>query len=217
MFWLKFIGLTAIYVTAAIGIMYLIAKKNNTEIWKYLGNNNTPLYVGFGAIAITFIIACFNWGPAVLLPENFPTPAQRAGFQDILNHLWSKTPQPPTKIPTEPLPWATGTWFWWKAEFVFILITIAYIPFGLWDEALGAIRKVSEIIKRRHDEALAERRTEHAEALALIKAQNAAGTGKNVALPPAPPARIGFWQFFQWDMLIELGQAVLKSLFRNRV
>ena len=111
-------------------------------------NNNTWFFVLLGATAVTFVIACFNFGPAVLLPEGFPTPGQRGMVKDVFHHLLYGQDAPVKSIPTEPLPWATGTWFWWKAFFLCALITFAYFWYAFHDEAQGVIKNLGDFIKK---------------------------------------------------------------------
>jgi hypothetical protein len=151
MFTLGFIGLTILYVAIAICITYGIAKHNDVDPVEYLENNNTWFFVLVGASAVTFVIACFNFGPAVLLPENFPTTGQRSVVNDVFNHLLYGKNAPAKSVPTEPLPWATGTWFWWKAFGLYVMFTIAYIPFAFWDEVKHVFDEVRELLRKRRE------------------------------------------------------------------
>ena len=211
MFYIQLIGLILVYLVIGAVITCLIARYYNKNPWEYLGNNNTWWFVGVGACAVTFLIACFNFGPALLLPENLPTPEQRDGLGNFFNHLIHGKNAPVESVPTKPLPWATGTWFWWKAFLFYCLLTFVYFWFAFWDEGAAAIRKIKELISRHHDEELEKLRRKHEEKLAQIKAGK--GHASDPA-PQAPPAKLGFWQFAKWDLLVELGHALLKLFIK---
>ena len=151
MFTLGFLGLTVLYIAIAVCITFGIAKHNNKDFQGYLENNNTWFFVLLGASAVTFVIACFNFGPAVLLPENLPTKEQRSVATDIFNHLLYGKGAPTKSVPTESLPWATGTWFWWKALGLYCLLTFGYFWFAFWDEASHAIHAVTNFIHTRKE------------------------------------------------------------------
>lgn len=151
-FWLGFLGLSLVYTALAVAIVYLLARHYDADFKEYLKNNNTLFFVLLGASAVTFVIACFHFGPAVLLPEKFPTPEQRGVGSDMLNHLLYGKNAPAKSVPTEPLPWATGTWFWWKALGLYALLTFAYFWFAFWDEASHAVHAIVDLVRRRRRE-----------------------------------------------------------------
>ena len=148
-FWIQFILLTLVYFGIALGIIFLTARyydehapENAPHFEGYLHDNNTWFFTGVGAIAVTFAIACFHFGPAVLLPEKFPTPEQRSVVGNVLNHLLHGNSALEKTIPTEPLPWAKGTWFWWKATMLFLLLQsdTSPSPFGMKPSGLSSPR-----------------------------------------------------------------------------
>jgi hypothetical protein len=148
-FWLGFAALTIVYALLAAIIVYVIARYYGHGVNEYWEDNNTLFFVLLGATAVTFVIACFNFGPAILLPENLPTPEQRGWLANFANHLWLGKHAPAVTVPTDPLPWTTGTWFWWKATGVFALLTFGYFWFAFWDEATHAIHFVADLIRQR--------------------------------------------------------------------
>lgn len=159
-FWLAFIGLSIIYLAISLGITWLTARyyelksrRKDKDVWtrfmKYLNDNNTWFFVGVGAFAITFVIACFNFGPALLLPENSPTPEQRSTTTNFLNHLLHGKNAVEQEPPTTPLPWATGTWFWWKATGLYLILTFGYSFFAFWDEAKAAFHKRKKYLEEK--------------------------------------------------------------------
>ncbi len=176
-FWVKFTWLTVKYIAVAVGFMCLLAlyysrkpieggdrRTWREHFWGTVWNNNTWWVVGVGMFLTNLMITLYNeFGPALWLPENFPNPEQRAWFQDILNHLWSKTPQPKTPIPTDLLPWATGTWFGWKATGLYLLFAIGDFPFAFWDKWCHAWTKTGEFIHQclKDLKEMEERRRQH--------------------------------------------------------
>jgi len=151
-FWLEFFLVSAVYTALAVGIIWVLAWYYNADFQGYLRNNNTWFYVLLGASVITLVIACFNFGPAVLLPEKFPTPEQRGVVGNIFNHLLYGKGAPTKSVPTEPLPWATGTWFWWKAWGLYCFLTFGYFFFAFWDEASHAFHATANFIRERREE-----------------------------------------------------------------
>ncbi|OGI76211.1 hypothetical protein A3C67_03275 [Candidatus Nomurabacteria bacterium RIFCSPHIGHO2_02_FULL_42_19] len=147
-FWLGFIALTFVYAVVGFGAIRLTAWFNHADWEDYLRDNNTYFFVGVGMFAVTLVIACFNFGPALLLPENFPTAKQRGWMSNVLSHLWEGKNAPTATVPTKPLPWATGTWFWWKATLVYFLLTFGYFWIAFWDEASHAVRAGASFIRR---------------------------------------------------------------------
>lgn len=149
LFTLGFLLLSGAYTAIAVAVAMVIAwwyVMKMEEVWE---NNNTYLYILAGATAITFVIALFNFGPALLLPEATPSPETRRIFSYFFSHLWLGKNATPTETPTNPLPWATGTWFWWKAFFLYFILTLGYIPVAFWDEVNYAFAKTAEFIKEK--------------------------------------------------------------------
>ncbi len=190
MFFLMFVLLTAVYTGIAVGIIILVAKYYDKPPKEYLGNNNTWFFVLAAATAITFLVALFNWGPAVLLPEDIPNPEQRATLTNFVSQMWDGTAAEPV---TNPLPWTTGTWFWWKAWPLYFLLTFGYFFFAFSDEASYAWEKVREFVREEWE----ERKRRAATA------------------PPPPPGgtttatagahhRMSFMEFAQWDLVMEI-------------
>lgn len=148
-FWLGFAVLTFVYLVIAGGIIYALESYYDREHGEYFRDNNTWFFVGVGAFAVTFVIACFNFGPALLLPENLPTKEQRGFLDNVFNHLLYGKFAPAKTIPTDPLPWTTGTWFWWKAFGIYFFFTFFYAWYAFSDEIAGAFRAV---VNRRRSE-----------------------------------------------------------------
>lgn len=149
MFALGFLVLTIVYIVIAICVIYGVAMYYEIDLMECLGNNNTWFFVLLGASAVTFVIACFNFGPAVLLPESFPTTGQRSVVTNVFNHLLYGKGAPSKSVPTNPLPWATGTWFWWKAWGLYSLLTFGYFWFAFWDETSHAFHAMVKFINKR--------------------------------------------------------------------
>jgi len=214
-FWLGFIGLTLVYLTIGAVIAVLIARYYGREPMEYLRNNNTWFFVLLGATAITFVIAWFNFGPAVLLPENFPTPKQRGAVADFLSHLWRGKNAPAPEVPTDPLPWATGTWFWWKAGWLLLFFTIAYSFYAFSDEIGEAWRTTTELFRRRREEHDAMRRRQaHAPA---PQQQGQRGRGQQQGQQAAPAVEhLGTWDFVRLQFIVEMVVEFLSTLWRQR-
>jgi hypothetical protein len=203
--WLEFVGLSLLYLIVASAIIYATAMYYHAEPEEYFRDNNTWFLVLVGATALTFVIACFNFGPAVLLPEKVPTPEQRGWVSNTLNHLWLGKNAPPVKLPTKPLPWATGTWFWWKATLIFFLLTFGYFWFAFWDEATHAVHFVVRLVHERWEEHRARQRAQPVQ------------TGQQTAGQSQPTRQgTGFWQFVKWDLILELAIAGFKEFFLHR-
>lgn len=140
-FFLGFLLLSVVYAFIGIALIYRFTDDPD----KNLRDNNTPFWIGLCAVGITFLIACFNFGPALLLPENLPTPEQRSTVSNFVAHMvHGKNAVDQAPLPAKPLPWATGTWFWWKATFLFFWLTFAYAFIAFWDEAVEAFKKHKE-------------------------------------------------------------------------
>jgi hypothetical protein len=201
-FWLAFIGLTILYAIVAVGIIYLVAKyyagkrnppfETKVVFLEYARDNNTWFWALLGATALTFLIATQNFGPAVLLPENTPTPEQRATASDIFDHIMHGNNAKP-QAKQGPLPWATGTWFWWKAWPLFFLAMVGYGIFAFSDELSHAWQGARQFF----EDELADRKRKAAAAAA----QPAAAAAGTTAAPPPP--KWNFFQFAKWDLIME--------------
>ena len=154
-FWFELFGLTIAYAIVAMLAIKLIAKFNSREASDYLKDINTPALIGIVMCVITFVIACFNFGPALWLPKNFPTKPQRGVISYLFNHLLYGKNAPPASSPTTPLPWTTGTWFWWKALVFYLVTTVAYIIFVFPED----IKEIYREAKKRHEEKTDEKLT----------------------------------------------------------
>lgn len=149
LFTLGFLLLTVAYTVTAYAVACVIAWWYDEQVSTYAKNNNTYFFLGCGMTAITFVIALFNFGPAILLPETTPSLETRGTLNYFFSHLWLGKGATST-TPTNPLPWATGTWFWWKAFVLYFILTLGYIPIAFWDEVNYAFTKVVELIRNRH-------------------------------------------------------------------
>ncbi len=147
----QFILWTIVCLIIASGIITTVENYYRVPRGTYFRDNNTWFYVGVGAFAVTFVIACFNFGPALLLPEQYPTPRQRSVVSNVLSHLLYGKNAEPSSTPTDPLPWATGTWFWWKATLLYFFLTFGYFWFAFWDEANYGIHAVVEFVRQRRE------------------------------------------------------------------
>ena len=229
-----------VFVTALLAMAYWEQEEcyGPSECFrKYIVNNNWPMYFGTAAIIITFVIALFHWGPALLLPERHPTQKQRDVTSSVFRHVIFGTnapaksvvekPMPPrvtkkwwffgrsvTNTPpapkivtiTEPLPWATGTWFWWKAEGLFILLLLMYVPFGLHDELHNFVKGVGRIIKEHRD-----KKDGHGP-----KPTGGHGSGTTSGGPATPRARVSFWEMLSVELVGEVLAEFATHFFRNR-
>ena len=172
---------------------------------------NITFWVVLIATLVTLVIACCNWGPAVLLPENYPTPEQRGVASNIFNHLLVGT-DAPSDVPTPatPLPWATGTWFWWKMEgILFLLFCIVS-----WDHLLHGLRGAMSVVQRHIEEEHSRR-----EAAAHHAARRRVGNHEEGAEEPAAHGghRPGFWEVFSFGLLVEImGEFIVHFMEHRR-
>jgi hypothetical protein len=223
-FWLEFIGLSIVYV----GIFLLIIlgirayyKDNHWTYWDYLWNkkcdsNNNWFYLLMGATMITFVIALFHFGPALALPTNQATGVVYHDATNVLQHILFGNQagkmglEPPSNI----LPWATGTWFWWKATGLYLLLTLLYFPFAFWDEGVAMIHFVKEEIQKHHDAALKKKRTEHADNVKKVQEANSKRKKgePEIPAPNPPPDKLHFEEFMEWGVAIEIFFAVVKFI-----
>ncbi len=219
-FWLQFVGLSIAYGIVACGIVYVtekyyisktakLKKSERVNQWDYFKDNNTWWFVLVGCTALTFVIALFHFGAAVLLPEHLPTPEQRGGISYFFDHLWSGKNAPPRSVPTEPLPWATGTWFWWKAFGVYLLLTIGYFPIAFWDEFSHAWNETGKFIHERWDEHK-RREEEEAEERRLHPQQPGANQ------PPRSNGGRHFADILKAEFIVEIASEFFKYFMEKR-
>jgi hypothetical protein len=90
------------------------ASKHFHQMW---WNNNVPFYLG----AVGTVVTLFLWvvvpTPAILLPDNFPTPEQRGNMGKYIHEYLHGTNAPAKSVHLEPLPVITITkkyWLWGK-------------------------------------------------------------------------------------------------------
>jgi hypothetical protein len=239
LFWLEFIGLSLVYSGAAIGIIHLFAKRQNSiqtkknktlpkkerrkrikttdELWK----KETWFFVFLGAILVTLLIALFNWGPAVLLPGQHPTPESRAWMTDAFHHLWSKTPQPHAKIPTTPPTWATRTWFWWKALSLYLYAMIAYCIVVFWEDLFYAAHEAMKILKKQYEEEKKKRKSTPTTPPPNNPKTAKAGGTTTTTTPPTPSASDsnsdgGWWKFLLRVGVFEIMAEIAHAFFEGR-
>lgn len=204
---LALILLTVVYFAIGAGVACLIAKYYDMEPGGLLKNNNTWWFVGVGATVITFVIACFNFGPALLLPEKIPTPEQRGTVGDFLNHLLHGKNAPAKSVPAESLPWATGTWFWWKAVLWFFFITGFYTFFAFWDELSSACRGVANLIRERRRQKEEEERHHPPPGPGATPASGGSG--------PHPTGH-SFGELLKVEFIVEIVTEFFKHFIRRR-
>ena len=221
-FWLSFIGLSVVYVDIFLliiwGIMtYYDGGNYHDYLWnKDYNSNNNWFYALIGATIVTFVIALFNFGPAVMLPSGPPLPKHWGDAGNVLQHILYGNDA--TKMGMKPvkdiLPWATGTWFWWKAFGLYILLTIGYIPFAFYDEVVATYHFIKEEIRKHHDAALAKKRVEHSTLVGKIQAINAKRKkdAPETPLPKAPPDKLHFEEFMEIGVVIEILLSVIKFI-----
>lgn len=184
-------------------------KKENGKFVDYLRNNNTWFFVLLGICVVTFVIALFHFGPALLLPEDFPSSEQRGTLTNLVNHLLFGKHAAEKITPTDPLPWATGTWFWWRAFWLYLFLFGFYTPFAWWDEWCHACRGAKAFIKKWEEQELLRKRRQ-----AQQPATPAAGTS---ATPPAATnGKLTFTEFLRWDLLVELALEFGKLFFEKK-
>ena len=158
MFLLQMVGLTLVCIGVTVGIMFIIARLSGCTLMDVVENffddNNRLFYWLCGVTTITFVIACFHWGPPLFVPDAV-TPNRVAKVGNFWNHfLHGKNAV--KVVPEEPLPWAGATWFWWKALAVYAALTTVYGVYAFSDEVAGAFNAARSLFHRR--------RTEHAAA-----------------------------------------------------
>ena len=205
-FILGIIPLTIVYIALTAAICYGLAvyyeREEDVEakFWAHIKNNNTWFWMLLGASTITFIIACFNFGPAVLLPESLPTKEQREVTGNVLDHLLHGKNAPAKSVSKETLPWATGTWFWWKAWLFYAIVLVFYTPFALHDELIEFIKGFKRIVdehnKKKYEEIHGPPPTPPA---APAAAGHAAAT-----TTPTPTTKVSFWKLLSVEFIGEL-------------
>lgn len=160
MFAFQFFVLTVLYLVLAfvlITVVLLVTgkitrpqekKQYLSWIFQFEWNNNHPFWFLLVATILTGIIALFNWGPALLLPD-YPTPEQRGWVATTWEFLLKGNNSKPVETPTTPLPWTSGTWFWWKAVFLYGLLTFFYSFYAFHDEVMRGYQRGKEKAKAR--------------------------------------------------------------------
>lgn len=183
-FWAGFVFLTLAYLALAAGIIVLLAR-----IWDYdpaeiAENNNTWFFTALGMAVITSVTAWFVWGPPLLLPSDWPEAETLTKAKDVGNHILFGNTAKPVE-PVKALPWLGGTWFFWKAAFLYWLLTVVLIPICFWDEFQAGIRGLREGRERRRQEAAQAAATAAA-------AQQRRGRRGGQQQPVPPPQQLPF-------------------------
>jgi hypothetical protein len=167
-FVLKLLGLLLIIVVAGGLLLWIVAKLKGTDPWAYISGENAEnrwAWIFLLALGVIGVIACFNWGPALLLPEKHPTPKQREGIAKAIDFFWYGTNVPvateaPLEIldPNKPLSWRHGTWFWWKA----FLLGIPFVGIWfIWAYHDDILKLIAEWKKRHREKMEAEKHDDH--------------------------------------------------------
>ena len=228
LFWLAFIGLTMLYTSIATVVLLVIAsyyhkKKERTykAFRRYLRNNNTWFWVLCWACALTFVVACFHFGPALALPTSKATGTVYHDATYVFQHILfgNKAASMGLEPPTDNLPWNTGTWFWWKALGLYILLTFAYIPFAFYDEAVATFHFIKEEIRKHHNKALEKKRAAHTSLIERLQEINnkRKKNEPEIPLPGAPPDKLHFEQFMEIGVVIEILFSVIKFIKEMKV
>jgi len=194
MFWFGFLGLTVVYGLIGVGIIFLIARVRGTEPRVYLEDEDTYFWILLGAMFMTCMIALYNWGPALLLPENTPNMETRSTANGIIHNILFGRDSLRQDAVTEPLPWARGTWFWHKAALTYVLLTAMYGVSAFKDEVSNGLIGLADFIKARRRRARVGGRHEEGHEEGDI-----------------PPSH--FWQPDFWDIvsIIEMLSRVLSK------
>lgn len=150
-FLLKLLSLILVCVAIGGAVLFLVARLTRKDPWVYIFGRNAEnqwAKVFVLELATIFIVACFNWGPALWLPEKHPTQEQRKSVSAELDYLWYGTNVPthkeaPLEIldPAKPLPWRHGSWFWWGASMVLLPSCFIFVCWAYSDDVLRYAEK----------------------------------------------------------------------------
>ncbi len=218
-FWGQFVLLTLGYLAIAAGIITILARRWDCDAADIAADNNTWFFAVLGMAIATSVTAWFVWGPALLLPSDWPRAETLTKVKDVGNHiLFGKTAKPVD--PVNSLPWAGGTWFFWKAALLYWLILFILIPVSFYDELEEAMRAAGAVW-RRHRERLAEERAAAATKAAEAKTREEhRQRGRRGPPPPvvpvAPePEKITFGDLLKAEVIGEAGMELLAKLFSS--
>lgn len=165
-------------------------------------NENNWWFVLLASTAVTGVIALFNWGPPLWTSwlSDWMEPIKKflraitigeSVVKKIISLL--EPEENPDRI----------SWFWWKASFFVAFLTFGFFWFAFVDEFHTTIKKIKELIKEHYDKTVKERQEK------APRAENASAS--------APHAKLGFWEFAKWDLLVEIGEILFKTLLRNKL
>jgi hypothetical protein len=111
--------------------------------------------------------------------------------------------------PAKPLPWAKGTWDWWKYTRIYFLIALGFLPFAVWDEfchaCIATEKFIAERIKKEREKE--EERKKHS--------PTPATGGQTVATDNKGGATIGF-KIFSWSFLADAAGAFMFEFLDHR-
>lgn len=108
-----------------------------------LYDENTWWYAGLGITLLTFVIALFNFGPSIGIPESLN--AERANYGlDLLNKAIWGVPATEHYPLGKPLPWTEGSWFWWYVWPLYVLILVVTWPFVFSDDFVKLLTRVTK-------------------------------------------------------------------------
>lgn len=157
--------------------------------------------------AVTCVIALFNWGPPLWtswIPDWLMESIRKflstiTIGESVVKKIigWLESEKNPNRI----------SWFWWKESFFMAFLTFGFFWFAFADEFKNVIKKIQDLIRKHHDEAVEERRRKAPEVTAHAES----------ASTSAPHAKLGFWEFAKWDLVVEIGEILLKTLFRSKL
>ena len=177
----QLIGLTVVYLVIAFAFNWAIGKAPIHKDTKGEWDNNQLFWFLFAARVITSLFAMFNWGPGLLLP-NYPTPEQKGLVANAWEFLLKGDNSKPVPVSTDTQSWIAGTWFWWKAAFIYWMLTFFYSFYAFHDEVLGAIDRGRTRAKARID---AEQASTHGTPHPAGHSNSPQG---NVHVHPTPPS-----------------------------
>ena len=175
LFLLLFTLLTALYVMVTYVVMERFYPEK-VEALRQKWDNNVPFWFLLVATLVTGVLALFvfEWGPALLLPD-YPTPEQRGWASNTWEFLLKGKNMQQVETPSTPLPWTGGTWFWWKATWLYLVLTFLYSFYAWHDEAIEAYqRRVERLLREEEEKKKAGKETP-------------GGSGGHHTSPPQPP------------------------------
>ena len=211
---LKFIALFTLLTTVYLLLgrwpfIPLVAKVRGKTVKEYVKNEDTWFWVFLGATLVTLGIACFNWGPAVLLPEDFPKSETRQGVKNFFSNLW--TGEDAKAVEATP-PWAKGTWFWWVAFLLYLPFTALY---GCWAFSDNIIKLAANYRRRKRERE--KREMEHEEEDEHEEEGGKKAKSKHRTHTTAHDSS-HFWKPDAWDLIsmIEMIARFLSQIFNRK-